>query len=430
MDRRSVDSAHQETNQQQAWPGTPQHTDTMNPALRKLWLRLTPIPEDLRLYGGTALALYLGHCNSHDLEFATPLGCVNHATASTIRMKDEDEIQTATATGTITPTNTASMLSLRPLDPAAIEGGDAMVDITVRSGEEDISITMMECGVLIPQPLYRPRTAPNGVLVAHPVDLVASKLLAIMTRDTERDFIDLYAADRHWPGIITAGMETAVQANKNSASAIAKTLADPPCQSAFRLDSDIRIRLAQAGAESEEALAHHRSQGPGTVNADAEQLNYDTRPELSRWHGTAIPPVADPIAETPERCRIAERVWWHGPPWTVLRNCGQFVRSVMDYADASDARLMLADLGEERWRAALHEARPRTMSRKSYVWWSLKLGLMQPGDRCDWPYDGHANDIQPLANQSRERLYARHAAYRRRRSGSPSPAGGEPTPAS
>ena len=275
-----------------------------------------------------------------------------------------------------------------------------MVDITVRSGERNISITMMECGALIPQPLHRPRTAPNRVLVAHPVDLVASKLLAIMTRDTERDFIDLYAADRHWPGIITAGMETAVQANKNSASAIAKTLADPPCQSAFRLDSDIRIRLAQAGAESEEALAHHRSQGPGTVNANAEQLNYDTRPELSRWQGTSIPPVANPIAETPERCRIAERAWWHGPPWTVLRNCGQFVRSVMDYADAPDARLMLADLGEERWRAALREARPRTMSRKSYVWWSLKLGLMQPGARCDWPYDGHANDSQPLANQS------------------------------
>ena len=403
-----MSNAHEEKH----WPGTPHHTHTMDAALRALWLKLAPMPQDLRLYDGTALALYTGHRQSPDLDFATPHGCVDRKMARTLTGADE-EMQFATPTGTVTVSETARMRTLRPLGPAVIRGGDGMVDVVVRT-QRAITISMMECGAVIPHPLHRPRAAPNGVLVAHPVDLVAAKLHAIMTRDAERDFIDLDAAQRHWPGIITPGLETAMDSAKYSAGAIARTLVDPPYQSAFRLDPEARARLAQAGQEAEAAVAqaHGPGQGDGTMN---EAINYDPRPDVTAWHGTPIPPVAAPLAQTPRRTEIAEEVWWHGPAWTVLRNRGEFIRRVMEYASSEDAAEMRTDLGDEHWREALRDAQPRTMSRKAYVWWSVKLGLMKPGEQCDWPYDGHANDIQPLAAQSRERLYARHAMYHQRR---------------
>lgn len=48
--------------------------DILPPAQRDLWDRLGDVPEDFVLYGGTALALHLGHRESVDFDFfsATP----------------------------------------------------------------------------------------------------------------------------------------------------------------------------------------------------------------------------------------------------------------------------------------------------------------------------------------------------------------------
>ena len=44
--------------------------------MRSLWEEMREMPADLRLYGGTALALYLNHRRSTDFDFATPKNAV------------------------------------------------------------------------------------------------------------------------------------------------------------------------------------------------------------------------------------------------------------------------------------------------------------------------------------------------------------------
>jgi len=54
----------------------PEKTGCMDAAMRRLWNQFDEMPEDLRLYEGTALALYLDHRTSTDFDFATPTGTV------------------------------------------------------------------------------------------------------------------------------------------------------------------------------------------------------------------------------------------------------------------------------------------------------------------------------------------------------------------
>jgi hypothetical protein len=43
--------------------------DVLPPAQRRLWVELDVTPENFVLYGGTALALHLGHRHSEDFDF-------------------------------------------------------------------------------------------------------------------------------------------------------------------------------------------------------------------------------------------------------------------------------------------------------------------------------------------------------------------------
>ncbi len=144
------------------------------------------------------------------------------------------------------------------------------------------------------------------------------------------------------------------------------------------------------------------------------KLGYDPRPNLRQWRGTPIPPVDAPLARTPERWQTAGRVWWHGPPWTVLRNGDCYLWAVMDHGWPEDVRHALADVPEARWRRALAHARPGLVSKGSYVLWSLYFDALDPGDPLAWwPDAAHLRDRRPLAGQSRERMYTRYALRRR-----------------
>lgn len=50
----------------------PNHDEFMDDEMRKLWYSMGPLPGQLRLVGGTALALYRNHRPSTDFGFATP----------------------------------------------------------------------------------------------------------------------------------------------------------------------------------------------------------------------------------------------------------------------------------------------------------------------------------------------------------------------
>ena len=78
-------------------------------------------------------------------------------------------------------------------------------------------------------------------------------------------------------------------------------------------------------------------------------LGYDPRPALTAWRGTPIPQLHNPLQATPPRCTIARRVWWNGPPWTVLRNASYYLWHVWDYGTDDDIDFTLGDVPERLW---------------------------------------------------------------------------------
>lgn len=58
-------------------PPAPIEIAFMDGPMLKLWRKMGPMPADLRLYGGTAPALYLNHRPSTDFDSATPVTAVN-----------------------------------------------------------------------------------------------------------------------------------------------------------------------------------------------------------------------------------------------------------------------------------------------------------------------------------------------------------------
>ena len=360
--------------------GRPRNTQFMVEPMRALWARLGPMPQSLRLYGGTALALYLNHRRSTGFDFATSNGLI-----------DADLVKT-----------------IDTFSNSTIVGGEVgMVDLIVLAGGE-IQVTLMECGVYIPRPALPPRLASNGVAVADPVDLVAAKFVACTQRDVARDFEDLAAAEEHWPGILASGLDIALRSTSYQRSSLVANLADPPPLATHDLDERTRIVLARHALALNAGTHGQEERRP----VDTPQaLGYDPKPDMRHWHGTPIPPVDDPIAATPERCAIAERMWWNGPPWTVLRNSARFICHAIDHARDEDHDFLRQDLELERWTRALRTATPGTMSRSRYVLWSRTLGLMPVESSCDWTRKGHRNDFR--LNDSREQAYERHAKQRR-----------------
>ncbi len=146
--------------------------------------------------------------------------------------------------------------------------------------------------------------------------------------------------------------------------------------------------------------------------ANYDSLGYDPRVELDHWLGTPIPPVHNPLESTPRRWAIAGRVWWNGPPWTILRNSSYFLWHVMDYGDTEDIRHILKSISEQAWILALNEARPGLLSKGSYVFWSLAFDRIRIDEPCDWPDSAHRLDYRPLRNESRERIRERQRRIR------------------
>ena len=104
----------------------PVHTGFMDHGMRELWSKLGPMPEDLRLYGGTALALYLNHRSSTDFDFATPHGVVDTWLAANIKGVDPKDIESITGgpgmvdmTGTITLGDQDDAHRVRRVDPSS-----------------------------------------------------------------------------------------------------------------------------------------------------------------------------------------------------------------------------------------------------------------------------------------------------------------------
>lgn len=139
--------------------------DILPPPQRALWPELASIPPDFTLWGGTALALHLGHRQSVDFDFFTDkeidLGALQ-ATNPVLRAAEVPQREPRTLT--------------------------CIVD---RNGPVKLSFFVVP-GVF--NPLREPHRAPdNGLRVASVIDLAATKVKVVCDRAEVKDYLDVDA---------------------------------------------------------------------------------------------------------------------------------------------------------------------------------------------------------------------------------------------
>ena len=203
----------------------PLHTQSMDDDLRGLWESLGPLPDDVRLYGGTAVALYCNHRASVDLDFATPRGLIDRRYPAKIpALKD-----------------------------SPVRGGPGMIDVLYQGPNREITVTFIECGSFIAPPTQPPTVAANGVQVAHPVDLAVTKIMACCSREEFRDYVDVAEMIRAWPKTMEKACRIAIEQGRRDKD-IARTLSDPP--------AGVRAKLAPPARRRLEQFARERMMGP------------------------------------------------------------------------------------------------------------------------------------------------------------------------
>ncbi len=160
------------------------------------------------------MALYLGHRHSTDFDFAAGPGEVTRRLVN----------------------------GIPALRGARVRGNEGLFDVVV-PGEREVMVTLMEWGHLIPEPEEEPMTATNGVRVAHPVDLVAAKVQACVSRETTRDYEDIAAAIGTWSRWTLDGVMAVIKHGEYDAPRIARVLADPAPAAVQELDTKSLARL-------------------------------------------------------------------------------------------------------------------------------------------------------------------------------------------
>lgn len=143
--------------------------ETLTAAQLTLWPRLAHLPPDVVLYGGTALAMRLGHRASVDFDFFLPRSFAPGDLRRSIPMfGDAPTIQSATDT------------------------------LVVRLDEVRVAVY----GVAFPALAAPDLARDTGIPIASLADLGATKVKAILDRAEVKDYIDLSA-------LVAAGMDLA-----------------------------------------------------------------------------------------------------------------------------------------------------------------------------------------------------------------------------
>jgi hypothetical protein len=144
-------------------PFTP-HLEILAPSQRRLWDELGQIPTEFVLYGGTAVALHLGHRESADFDFFgdRPLDPVRLAPTipilanAIITQREPDTLSCIVDRGGPVKLSFFGLPALGRLQPARVASG-------------------------------------NGLHVASLLDLAATKMAAVQARAEAKDYIDIDA---------------------------------------------------------------------------------------------------------------------------------------------------------------------------------------------------------------------------------------------
>jgi predicted nucleotidyltransferase component of viral defense system len=139
--------------------------DILPRSQRRLWTELGDTPKSFVLYGGTALALRLGHRHSEDFDFFS-----------------NEDFQPSTLMDTITYLENAEISQAQE---------NTLTAIIDRGGPVKISFF----GGLDLNRVRNPDVAgDSGISVASLIDVLATKLKTIQQRAQARDYIDIAAA--------------------------------------------------------------------------------------------------------------------------------------------------------------------------------------------------------------------------------------------
>lgn len=140
--------------------------EMLPPAQRAAWPTLGDIPEDFVLYGGTGLALHLGHRESADFDFFSAR--------------------------TFVPTDLLAELAW--LGRVTInESAADTLDISTADGVRFAFLGGMRLQVVAEQSVVEE----NGLVVASVFDLAGTKAKAILDRSEWRDYVDIATLLRH-----------------------------------------------------------------------------------------------------------------------------------------------------------------------------------------------------------------------------------------
>jgi Nucleotidyl transferase AbiEii toxin, Type IV TA system len=145
--------------------------DILPPAQQAVWKDLRQIPEAFTLYGGTAIALYLGHRESVDFDFF-----------------GTQEFRPLDLLGSMVLLEGATVTQSEP----------NTLSVVIHRDGEPVKLSFF--GLPKIKPLARPTTcADNGLKVASLLDLAGMKAAVVQQRAEAKDYIDIDA-------ILTSGV--------------------------------------------------------------------------------------------------------------------------------------------------------------------------------------------------------------------------------
>lgn len=147
----------------------PEHTSFMDEDMRELLERMKASDlEGYRLQGGTALAMYINHRSSTGFDFFK-----------------------------MSAVGRADLEKFEWLEGAEFQGDEGVVDVRLAGRDRVLALNFVDASTFSDvDPVYDPVPGIDGIPIAHPVDLLASKLSALARRGAPRDFADIAAASR------------------------------------------------------------------------------------------------------------------------------------------------------------------------------------------------------------------------------------------
>ncbi len=140
------------------------HLEILPPSQRRLWDELTDVPKEFTLYGGTAIALHLGHRDSVDFDFF-----------GTRKFQPQQLFEK------ISFLNGADITQQAPSTLSCLVERDGTVQVSF-------------FGVPAIKPIKEPSIArDNGLKIASLIDLAGMKAFVVQQRAEAKDYIDLDA---------------------------------------------------------------------------------------------------------------------------------------------------------------------------------------------------------------------------------------------